>query len=255
MITRHAEGHAASVGESPEVAELHRLATLGMLSATVAHEVNNCLTPALSFIQLAMRARETGPVRDDLKRALSCIERAASISSAVLVQAREDADAPLSADVSNSLGQALDCLARKPEKDGVRVGVKIPADLYVAITPDALRQVFLNLILNAQRALKGRSGNITVHAGRSTWNNAAVRIVVEDDGPGVPASIANDLFKPFITAPATEGGERGSGLGLTVTRSLLESVGGSITLDRQHRGGARFLITLPVAKKDESAAA
>lgn len=238
-----------------EMAELHRLATLGMLSATVAHEVNNCLTPALSFIQLALRARETAPVRDDLRRALSCIERAASISSAVLTQAT-DAGGSREACVAKALEEAIDCLARHPEKDGIRLNASIPADLSVGLRSDALRQILLNLILNSQRALAGRGGTITIHAGRSTWNNTQARIVIEDDGPGVPASIINDLFKPFVTAPTSDTAqEPGSGLGLAVTRSLLEAVGGSITLDRQHRGGARFMITLPVANGSQGSAA
>jgi C4-dicarboxylate-specific signal transduction histidine kinase len=110
----------------------------------------------------------------------------------------------------------------------------------VRLGHEQLVQVFLNLIMNAADALGGR-GSIELLAERSM---DGVRIVVTDDGPGVAEAVREHLFEPFVT---TKDVGKGTGLGLAVSRGLVESAGGTLELDASHARGARFVIELPAA--------
>jgi signal transduction histidine kinase len=98
----------------------------------------------------------------------------------------------------------------------------------------------LNLLLNAADACAGK-GHVTV---RARSRDGGVSVTVEDDGPGVEASVQERLFEPFVT---TKDVGKGTGLGLAVCRGLVEAVGGAITLDAGAARGARFVVDLPRA--------
>jgi signal transduction histidine kinase len=115
-----------------------------------------------------------------------------------------------------------------------------PALAPVRLGHEQLVQVLLNLVMNAADALGGR-GTIELSARPS---GRGVTIVVSDDGPGVDPSVREHLFEPFVT---TKDVGRGTGLGLAVSRGLVESAGGSLELDDAHAPGARFVIELPAA--------
>jgi signal transduction histidine kinase len=100
-------------------------------------------------------------------------------------------------------------------------------------------QLVLNLVLNAVDALDG-GGRVCVTALPSA--SGGVRLVVEDNGPGVAIAVRDRLFEPFVT---TKEVGKGTGLGLAVCRGLVEAVGGSIALDLHFRDGARFVVELP----------
>jgi two-component system sensor kinase FixL len=100
-----------------------------------------------------------------------------------------------------------------------------------------MQQVIVNLVLNAQQAMNG-SGEIRIAARRTP--QAGLEISVEDDGPGVPAERAEEIFRPFVTTRT-----RGTGLGLPISRKIVESHGGTLTVERARSGGARFVILLP----------
>ncbi|MGH7295173.1 MAG: sensor histidine kinase, partial [Polyangiaceae bacterium] len=135
----------------------------------------------------------------------------------------------------------------------VRLDTEVQGDLHAVLPGPRLTQVLLNLVLNAGAAAAAgtrgdgatagerRGGRVVVRARR---DGAAVRIEVEDDGPGVDPGVRERLFEPFVTTK--EVGE-GTGLGLAVCRGLVESVGGEIGLDASYTQGARFVVTLGAA--------
>jgi signal transduction histidine kinase len=111
------------------------------------------------------------------------------------------------------------------------------------IAPDALRQVLLNLVLNAIDATPF-GGRVLLRAARL---DASARITVDDDGPGVPPALRTRLFEPFYTTK----GDRPGGLGLAVCHRLVSQAGGSMTVEDADGGGARFVVTLPVGPDAE----
>jgi signal transduction histidine kinase len=135
--------------------------------------------------------------------------------------------------------------------DGVALTVDVDTGAAVTMSRDDLTQLLVNLLLNAAQALGGK-GAISVSAEAvGDWRPAlgvvsrrALRLSVTDDGPGVPAEIADRIFDPFFT---TKPEGRGAGLGLAICQSICDRVGAEITLDTAHAQGARFIVSLPLA--------
>jgi signal transduction histidine kinase len=122
----------------------------------------------------------------------------------------------------------------------VTVEVEIARGLpHVALSHERIVQVVLNLLLNAADVVPKRSGKVWVRA--SAQSDQAVRIEVEDNGPGIDASVRDRLFEPFVT---TKEVGKGTGLGLAVCRGLVEAVGGTIAVEDGEKG-ARFVLELP----------
>jgi two-component system NtrC family sensor kinase len=234
-----------------ELDHTSRLATIGTLAAGVAHEVNNLLTPAMAYLQLAEERPHDASIQQKAMRAArSGIAGAAKILQAVLGFAGPGDGAGPRADQPCSLRSALqsacDCLG-----DLERRGIALRTDLSEAhlamIDPLALQQVLLNLLLNSRRALAGRAGTISVSARR---DRSRLVITFADDGPGIPPQILDHVFEPFVTAPLAGDGEdespsAGTGLGLAVCRRAVEQAGGSIAVSSAPGRGATFTITLP----------
>jgi signal transduction histidine kinase len=142
------------------------------------------------------------------------------------------------ADVMNDVVALL-----KPQKRLREVAVEIDGgDVLVAIGPERLTQVLLNLALNAGDAMeKTKDGKLRM---RTRVSGKEVRIEVEDTGPGVPRSVREKLFLPFVT---TKEVGQGTGLGLAVCRGIVEAAKGRIDLDAEYTDGARFVVVLPKA--------
>ena len=226
-----------------------RLATLGTLAAGVAHEINNILTPVVSYAHLARERRGDEAFQD---RALDKITAGADAACEVIqamLSHSQDPDEDMRAEVSDMLASALHCMGREQSHDKTRIDSRVRPGSWVAMRPTSLQQVLLNLILNARSAMHECGGTITVEA--ETTAKGMIGIVVRDDGPGIDASLIDTIFDPFISGHKLEprrspwGG--GTGLGLAVTRQLIQSAGGTITVESTLGKGAAFTITLPAA--------
>ncbi len=231
-----------------ELNHSHQLATLGELTAGIAHEINNILTPVLAYAQLAMSNPHDAALRAKaLERSIAGVESAARITEAVLGFARCD-DNVAHANIVKVIESSIACMARDPARDGIDLVIDVDPETEVAIRPLALQQVLLNLILNAITAMHGKRGELRISAARE---NGDTRIRVADSGPGVPEEFAETLFDPFVSGHPSKpaSGHGGSGLGLSICRRLLETSGGSIVLETESPGastqGAVFTITVP----------
>ncbi len=247
----------------------HRLATLGTLASVVAHEYNNILTPVVSYAQLALaRPDDHELMRKAVEKALAGAERAARISSSLLGFAQPHAEGRV-APLPETVDEALACLARSPQRDGIELELDLPS-ASVAMSPINLQQVLVNLVLNARRAMRPRGGRLTIR-GRVCGDR--LHLTVRDTGPGIPPAIMDRLFEPFVTHRIqpdadVEAGEaggqqarqadphnepRGTGLGLCICRELVESVGGSIRAESAVGKGAAFHIELPLTASSAEA--
>ncbi|MEC9373733.1 MAG: HAMP domain-containing sensor histidine kinase [Planctomycetota bacterium] len=249
-----------------EIAELraqldraNRLATLGATVGAIAHEFNNILTPVMSYAELALSdPADRDLAQKALRKAAQGAEKAAQISRALLGFSTGGATHDGKADVANAVEEALLCLARDPAKNGIRLTVDVEHALCAAIRPIALEQILLNLILNANEAMKRQGGSLTIEA-CSTWNThdeRACRITVADTGPGIPDEIRSRLFTPFTTSRRPEGTRSytgGAGLGLAICKQLIEAAGGTIDVESTSRG-TTFTITLPACPASNDAA-
>jgi signal transduction histidine kinase len=241
-----------------ELTHSHRLAMLGTLAATIAHEFNNILTPMMSYAQIALAQPDDHALLvKAVEKALSGGERAARIAAAVLGFASQDSsegsEQPAAADLRAVIDETFACLAREPRRDGIELVLDLPP-VHVAIEPLKLQQVLLNLITNARKAMGRGPGRLTIAAREAGGDGRQVRISVADTGPGIAPQVRQQLFEPFVTCPIDRDGaamgEKGTGLGLSICRDLIEQAGGRIWAESESGQGAVFHFTLPRAEAE-----
>ena len=258
LMDRLLEAEQRLVAVQHEVEHLHRLAMVGTLAAGVVHEINNALTPLLSYAQLAIAAPGDAELcRQVAQKAVNAIDRVTQITDSILGYVRpEDEDATASADVSACIDEVFSCLATPAGQDRVEVVVEAPTDCRVRMRPVALQQVLMNLVLNAREAMATQGGGrLTIRAECSPWNTgsrvaaagtsggaALVRIFVEDTGPGIQPELFEQLFRPFVTGGKAH--RKGNGLGLAVCERLVGRADGRIWAEAGAERGAVFVVEL-----------
>jgi signal transduction histidine kinase len=252
VIARLARAEADLAALRKELEHSQQLATLGTLTAGIAHEINNILTPVLAYAQLAWSNPSDLSLRTKaLERTIAGVQSASRITEAVLGFARADSEADRAV-IAEVVDSSLACLGRDPARDGIRVLVDVEPTTAVRIQPLALQQVFLNLILNAMTAMEGKPGELRISARRRGDRHIDIRFM--DTGPGVPPEMTERIFQPFFSGHRRKGPRKprslgGAGLGLAVCRRLIENVGGTIGLEARTDAqvGASFLISLVAA--------
>jgi signal transduction histidine kinase len=231
-------------GLGAEVRRLDRLAALGELVAEIVHEIRNPLVSVKTFLQLLPeRAAEPefqGRFREVAAEELRRIERLLD-----LVLAHASPDAARREDDGSELGAACDSVLQLVSHRAADLGVGVelhatgPA-LRVALSGDSLRQVVLNLVLNALDATP-RGGRVRVTTGAA---GGAAELRVEDEGPGVPAELRERVFEAFFSSRPDAPG----GLGLAISRRIVEEAGGTIGAGESAGGGGCFHLRLPLAE-------
>ena len=225
-----------------------KLASVGRLAAGVAHEIGNPLAAILGLLSL-VREGDLSPEqsREFLARIATETERVDSIIRGLLDFARRDGEARVteSCDLRAAIDDAVGLLRPQKASRAVTIDVHVPSDLGPVLGAQRkLMQVVLNLLLNALDALAG-AGTIEIHAERDPHSDDMVVLRVEDDGPGIAPEIAHTLFEPFST---TKPAGQGTGLGLAVTHTIVESLSGSIEGGNRSSGGAVFVVRLRRAR-------
>ncbi len=237
------------------VVRSEKLASVGRIAAGMAHEIGNPIAAILGLLELLQTPGLSEEERADfLARCKRETERIHRVLRDLLdfARPRGEGEAPPSGDgrAIASVASAVETVVglTRPQKSLKKLSVEVKLDEelpLVKLDEERLVQILLNLVLNAADALEQGGSKIVLRAARS--GEARVRIEVEDDGPGVPASMRARLFEPFATSK--EPG-RGTGLGLAVCRGLVEAAGGTITHDEVEPRGARFVVELPA--RDEA---
>ncbi len=223
-----------------------RLASIGLLSASVAHEVNTPLTVLHGSIEKLMETAPDQSTRDRLARMLRVAGRLKKISESLVDFARARKHESETVGVRAVVDEAWSLLAIDDKAAAVRFANGVADDHAVVGDMDRLIQVFVNLLRNSLNAI-GLDGRIDVGSeiveerGRR-W----VVIRVEDDGPGIPADVLPDIFDAFVT---TRLDAKGTGLGLTVSEGIVRQHEGSIAASNREGGGARLEVRLPAANQ------
>ncbi|MEZ2354360.1 nitrogen regulation protein NR(II) [Caballeronia sp. RCC_10] len=231
-----------------ELAHLTRISTLGELAGSLAHELNQPLTAILSNVQAAQRFLNAQPVDlDEVREILADLvddnQRASEVIRRIraLVKKGELEAAPL--DLSGVVGDVVLLLHSDAIVRGIRVLVNIAPDLPTVFGDKVqLQQVVLNLMLNAFDAMDRDGQQIREVVIDATLDSKSlIRVAVIDRGPGLEDNIMDKLFVPFFTSKRD-----GLGLGLSISRSIVEMHGGRIWAQTNPQGGAAFYFTLPV---------
>lgn len=220
-----------------------RLAALGELAAAIAHEVRNPLAGLKTSLQVLARRLGDHDARSFGADVQKEVDRLNALVSSLLDYARPARAKPVSVPIPTILDQALPLVKKSLDQHGIRLVQEIgtPAPRAFA-DPQQMGQVFLNLFLNAQKAMPG-GGTLTV-ACRTVpdGDDRRVEVIVADTGKGIPEEILPRIFDPFFTTDP-----QGTGLGLAIAHRLIRENGGSIRVESPPQGGAIFVVRLPAA--------
>lgn len=241
-----------------DLAHAARVATLGEMSASIAHEVNQPLAAVVTNGEAGLRwLRHAEPnlkeVEASLRRAIGEAERASEIVTRIRALARPGEGAFGAVDLHALVDDTAVLLRREVQTNDVRFTLKVPAALpLVQADPVQLQQVLTNLGLNAIQAMgasKAPRRDLTISA---TALAEGVLVEVSDTGPGLAADVAESVFDAFVTTKAS-----GLGLGLSISKSIIERHGGRLWAENRQGGGAVFRFTLREASTvaDEQASA
>jgi two-component system, NtrC family, sensor kinase len=244
-----------------ELREKERLASLGMLAAGVAHEVNTPLTGISSYAQLLLsEVDESDPRHAILKKMERQTFRAAQIVNNLLEFARNRRDQLVPVAIDAVLDECVQLLAERAEASQVEIGWRRPAEPLPVIGHEGeLHQVFSNLIVNALDAMSPSGGRLTLAAEAV---DSRIRVTVSDTGPGIPPERLDRIFDPFFSskpgrrngagasgsgrAGGAEGSQSGAGLGLAISTNIVRRHAGEIRVENHaERGGCSFIVELP----------
>ncbi len=224
-----------------------KLAALGNLAASVAHDINNPLTGILTYLYLM---RQSIPADSTMAQDLELIERQAQVIAQLVKQLQNFARPPRKDKQPVALGMILNDILKLIEHDlhKRKIDVTCECDCRlppVLAAPDQLSEVFMNLIVNARDAMPD-GGKLTILATIETPQTVLVRVI--DTGTGIAPEILEHLFEPFYTTK----GEHGTGLGLAICYRIVTEHGGEIWAESQAGRGTTFFIRLPAVQQAEA---
>jgi signal transduction histidine kinase len=226
--------------------EQDRLVSLGLLSASVAHELNTPLAVLNGSIEQLIETSADAQTLNRLARMQRVTQRLRRISESLVdfARVRKQSMEPLA--LRSLIDEAWSLVAIDEKASSVEFVNEIGAEAQVVGNSDRLAQVFVNLLRNSLNAVEAGRGTIVVRSHRAGRpGETGIAVSVEDNGPGIPADVLPDLFEAFVT---TRLDARGTGLGLTVAEGIVTQHGGSITASNRAEGGACLEVWLPAAR-------
>ena len=230
-----------------QLLEAEKMASLGRIVAGVAHELNNPLAIISGYAQMLLDGGNVPPeMRNDLERIDRGARRAAQVVRDLLAFARQQPIVPAPVNVADLVEGALERERPALQESGIEVQVEVDKSL-PPIQGDRfqLEHALRQLIANAQRAMAGHPGpgKLTIRA----VYQEGVRLIVSDNGPGIPPDLLDKVFEPFVTVPQDS---HNSGLGLSVCYGVVRAHGGRIWAANNPGGGATFYIEFPAMSEE-----
>jgi PAS domain S-box-containing protein len=220
-----------------------RLSAVGQLVAGVAHEINNPLQAVMGLSELLMEGHDGGNMRHDLDQIRVHADRAAKIVRHLLLFARHSTLERSIADLNEITRSTVAFRSFELKSLGIELVEHYSLELpLIVVNREEIQQVVLNLLLNAEQAIRGTGlpGIVRIRTGETA---TSAFVEVSDDGPGVPAAMTSQVFEPFFT---TRSVGQGTGLGLSVSLGIAQAHGGVLELMSTGRG-ACFRLTIPRA--------
>jgi PAS domain S-box-containing protein len=248
-LTEQKRAEAEIVRQREALHQSEKLNALGSLLANVAHELNNPLSVVVGYATMMRDMAPDETTRQRAGKVQAAAERCARIVKTFLTMARRKPEAWEPVRLNQIIESALDVVGYGLRGADIAVDLDLAPDLpAVAGDADQLNLVLMNLIVNAQHALQGRPQPrrleiITRH------ERGRVLLEVADNGPGIPADIAERIFDPFFT---TKPQGVGTGIGLSVCQGIISAHGGEIGVGSRPTGGALFTITLPGTSRQQA---
>ena len=229
-----------------QLAYNEKMAELGKISAGVVHELNSPLSVIISASQMIMREEGVPEaVLEMISRISSEAQRLSHMTKGLLNFSSHD-ETVGEADLNLTTDFILNFLNFEAARRGVIVLKQLDYTLpSIRLDANMLKQILLNIIMNALQAMEQSGGKLLVET--ASAGSDSVCVIIVDNGPGIPAGSLERIFDRYFT---TKGPDEGTGLGLFVTKKLVESMGGDITVASESGRGTTFTVTLPVDQQN-----
>ncbi len=249
MVASLKQAQAENTEMSRKMVQIAKMASMGKLAASVAHEINNPLGGILTYCRLTSRKINAGPMTEEerkaalgyLEAATSEIKRCGNIVKNLLHFSRSSESVMEKVDINNLIEKSLSITNHHFEINEISTVTKLEAkDPNFIGNANQITQVLIALFMNAVEAMP-RGGALTV-ATRDVFDPDALRISVADNGRGIPQKIQSSIFEPFFT---TKEGGHSTGLGLAVVYGIILGHQGKIEVESEPGQGATFILTLP----------
>jgi PAS domain S-box-containing protein len=247
----HCVGVLRNAGEGQWIgsfgAEARRLLSLGTISAGIAHEIRNPLTGIRTTIQYVLKHLEREDTnRESLSASIKELDRIEAVISDFLAYSRPPTPRRRLSNVNRILGDALALAREYLEASGTELVTDLEEGLpLLNIDGNMIREVFLNIIMNAGNSMRKKGGTLRISSWASPRSKRSdptgVRIAFSDTGPGIPEGRSAEIFEPFISSSS-----KGLGLGLSISQRICKEHGGLISATNNADGGARFTVILPI---------
>jgi signal transduction histidine kinase len=240
-----------------QVIALQRISSLGVLAGGVFHELNNALTPILSYAKLGLRNPDPAYRERALKQIVESAERATTISRGMLGLARLGTGSAERepADLAQLVEGVVLLVAKDLSKHRVRIEVKVVGSPRARVEPAQIQQVLINLLINARQAMP--KGGVVRLRVMPDATGRRIELSVTDSGVGITPADLRRIFEPFYSTKREpdSAGQGGTGLGLAVCRDIVEAHHGRIRAESRPGQGSTFTIILPAAAPPDSASA
>ena len=251
-VTAEREAEAERAALEAQLVQAQKLEAIGALAAGIAHDFNNILMPLMAHAELALRgAGDEQRVRDNLGEILRAGGRARDLAQQVLAISRPETAAALAPlNLATLVRETVRFLAASlPRSIEIRTAID-PACALVLGNASQLQQVLLNLCTNARDAMGDAGGVLTLAL--EPADGERTRLRVSDTGSGVDPALLDRIFEPWVT---TKPRDKGTGLGLAVTRRIVDGLGGEVRVSSTPGRGATFDVLLKALEPDAAPAA
>ncbi len=228
-----------------DLKESYKMASLGRLSASICHEVLNPLNIISSYTQMLLSQGKWGTrTEGDLEKILEEVSRIVTITDSMLRFSRTKKDVSEMVNINSLLENIISIVEPEMKVENIELLNEFEKGmLSIKVNSDELRQVFLNLLMNAKRAITN-NGKITISTQSiEEHGNPAISIKIKDTGTGIPKEHLDKIFEPFFT---TQEEGKGTGLGLSISYGIVENHGGKMIVDSEVGKGTTFTVNLPV---------
>ena len=228
--------------------ESERLATIGRMASSISHDLRHSLAAIVANAEFLCESHLSGEQREELYQEVqSASHRMTDLIDSLLEFSRPSASLrPTYGSIRTAIDNAVNALRSNPEFQSITVEIRQSGSTEGWFDHRKLERVFFNLLLNAGQSLPEHSGVVEVDLRGAT---DAVEVKITDHGRGIPESIRNTLFEPFVSAAK----ENGTGLGLTVVQKIVQDHSGEVAIERTSAEGTVFRIKLPFPEPQNTA--